>query len=38
MANSKDPRNTQQQVINYLLTNPCKTETEIQLNVWGYNR
>ena len=22
---SKDPRNTQQQVIDYLLTNPCKT-------------
>jgi hypothetical protein len=38
MANSKDPRNTQQQVIDYLLKNPCKTEKEIQLNVWGYNR
>ena len=34
----KVKRNSQQEIIDYLTDNNCKTEKEIQEDVWGYNR
>jgi hypothetical protein len=36
--NYKVKRNSQFEVVDYLETYPCKTETEIQKEVWGYYR
>ena len=36
--NYKVKRNSQQEIIDYLKKSPCKTETEIQENIWGYYR
>jgi hypothetical protein len=30
--------NNQKQIIDFLLYNPLKTEREIQISVWGYDR
>ena len=36
--NNKVKRNSQFEVVDYLETYPCKTETEIQEEVWDYYR
>jgi hypothetical protein len=36
--NNKVKRNSQFEVVDYLETYPCKTEKEIQEEVWGYSR
>lgn len=38
MWRTKKPRNSQQQILDYLQTVECATETEIQQNVWNYYR
>ena len=34
----KVKRNNQQEIVDYLTNNNCKTEAEIQIGVWGYDR
>jgi hypothetical protein len=36
--NHKVKRNSQFEIVDYLETYPCKTEKEIQEEVWGYIR
>ena len=36
--NYKVQRNSQQEIVDYLKISPCKTETEIQEEVWNYYR
>ena len=31
-------RNSQQQIVDFLINHPCKTESEIQEWIWGYYR
>lgn len=38
MLYKKSKRNSQQQIIDYLQTVDCATESEIQQDVWGYYR
>lgn len=38
MRSRKVPRNSQQQIIDFLQTVECATEREIQEDVWGYYR
>lgn len=34
----KNRRNSQQEIVDFLTNNNCKTESEIQEYVWGYYR
>lgn len=34
----RQPRNTQQEIIDWLERNPCKTEREIQIGCFDYDR
>ncbi len=38
MWKTKKPRNSQQQIIDFLQTVECATETQIQQEVWSYYR
>jgi len=38
LSKPKRKRNNQQEIIDYLTNNNCKTEAEIQINIWGYYR
>ena len=38
MFKNKEPRNSQQEIVDYLKTTKFMSESEIQEDVWGYKR
>ena len=38
MFKNKEPRNSQQEIVDYLKTTKFMSEGEIQEDVWGYKR